>query len=524
MGLDTKVFVGDEREMYHRMAEWYKSPECEGLRVAWGPYPATQDALQSWPGFVAVTNAFLDDAEANASSGEVELEPVKSSGATKWGTVVWGTVVSAAEEGVITEQPSASEGHEGGRGSLEFLGLWKENNEKIDRLLPIRREGYAYYHWQDRDDFRHKLRVAFGKLVDELVRNKAPSGILATTEWTETGTEGNTTPYWGISWSASPNDESYQQLGLVSMQAEQHEMDSDSDMDWDSDVDSGIRFADFDGAINMFGIEEANAVYRVTLPSRGLDPEKWVGRPPPPAPEELYTGPRSDGLLSTDEVSGEYSAAVYHDRNTNFPWICNSMTVVPLGADTIETWHSGLLFFPMLTMWFTGPCAGGDAWTREPGTNAFVAPKYYGMTLNQTFSADGTVSNGFKKRPGSQKRTFQKVETRDLAGNWHGCSCSPFLPFWPLSCFWCISKKALNQDQYASTRIRCLLCLPIPYPCPCEAKTWTRKYANGHPTNGFYRDGAGDNSCGDPGDPNDTHWYRDPGCAAAGCFFAKKVG
>ena len=509
MGLVTKVFVGNEREMYHRMAEWYKSPECEGLRVAWGPYPATQGALQSWPGFVAVTNAFLDDAEANASSGEVELEPVKSSGATKWGTVVWGTVVSAAEEGVITEQPSASEGHEGGRGSLEFLGLWKENKEKIDRLLPIRREGYAYYHWQDRDDFRHKLRVAFGKLVDELVRNKAPSGILATTRWTKT----DGVAYWGISWSASPEDESYQQLGLVSMQAEQHE---------------STCFADFDGAINMFGIEEANAVYRVTLPSRGLDPEKWVGRPPPPAPEELYTGPRSDGLLSTDDVSGEYSAAVYHDRNTNFPWICNSMTVVPLGADTIETWHSGLLFFPMFTMWFTGPCAKGKVLTRNPdtnafGTNAFVAP-FDGMRLNQTFSADGTVSNGLKKRPGSQKRTFQKVETRDLAGNWSGCSCSPFLPFWPLSCFWCISKKALNQDQYASTRIRCLLCLPIPYPCPCEAKTWTRKYVNGHPTTGFQRDGAGDNSCGDPGDPNDTHWYRDPSCAAAGCFFAKKVG
>ena len=324
------------------MAEWYKSPECEGLRVAWGPYPATQDALQSWPGFVAVTNAFLDDAEANASSGEVELEPVKSSGATKWGTVVWGTVVSAAEEGVITEQPSASEGHEGGRGSLEFLGLWKENKEKIDRLLPIRREGYAYYHWQDRDDFRHKLRVAFSKLVDELVRNKAPSGILATTEWTETDTEGNTSPHWGISWSASPEDESYQQLGLVSMQAEQHEMDSDSDMDWDSDVDSGIRFADFDGAINMFGIEEANAVYRVTLPSRGLDPEKWVGRPPPPAPEELYTGPRSDGLLSTDEISGEYCVP----GCLSCAKIGCCMIVVPLGANTIETSTCGCCCFP----------------------------------------------------------------------------------------------------------------------------------------------------------------------------------
>ena len=65
MGLVTKVFVGNEREMYHRMAEWYKSPECEGLRVAWGPYPATQGALQSWPGFVAVTNAFLDSDAAD---------------------------------------------------------------------------------------------------------------------------------------------------------------------------------------------------------------------------------------------------------------------------------------------------------------------------------------------------------------------------------------------------------------------------------------------------------------------------
>ena len=231
MGLDTKVFVGNEREMYHRMAEWYKSPECEGLRVAWGPYPA-QGALQSWPGFVAVTNAFLDDAEANASSGEVELEPVKSSGATKWGTVVWGTVVSAAEEGVITEQPSASEGHEGGRGSLEFLGLWKECHG--DRLMPMEIKGYAWgQDWPKFDPFRHQLRIALGKLVDELVRNKEPSGILATTRWTETDTKGNTRPYWGISWSASPDDESYQQLGLVSMQAEQHEMDADWDMDWD---------------------------------------------------------------------------------------------------------------------------------------------------------------------------------------------------------------------------------------------------------------------------------------------------
>ena len=54
----------DEAKMYHRMAEWYDRPECDTLRAAWGAYPATPGALQSWPGFVAVTNAFLDDAEA----------------------------------------------------------------------------------------------------------------------------------------------------------------------------------------------------------------------------------------------------------------------------------------------------------------------------------------------------------------------------------------------------------------------------------------------------------------------------
>ena len=83
-------------------------------------------------------------------------------------------------------------------------------------------------------------------------------------------------------------------------------------------------------------------MYRVTLPSGGLDRGKWAGRPPPPAPEALYTGPRDDGLLSTGEISGEYDGI----------WCCvmclieylHSMTVVPLGADTIETWRTGCVF------------------------------------------------------------------------------------------------------------------------------------------------------------------------------------
>ena len=48
-------------EMHQRMAGWYNdAPEAAALRAAWGEYPGTSDALQAWPGFVQVTNAFLD--------------------------------------------------------------------------------------------------------------------------------------------------------------------------------------------------------------------------------------------------------------------------------------------------------------------------------------------------------------------------------------------------------------------------------------------------------------------------------
>ena len=149
-----------------------------------------------------------------------------------------------------------------------------------------------------------------------------------------------------------------------------------------------------------------------------------------------------------------------------------------------------------------GPFAGGDVRTRNPGTNAFG---------EMTFSADG--SGGFKRRPDSQKRAFQKVDARDLAGTWFGCCCCPFVPFWPLSHVFCTTKKALNEDQYEEKGLCCFLCLPIPV-----SGTRTRKYVNGHPTNGF--DGyTWDGTC----KPN-VHWYRDPGRAGGGLFFGKKAG
>ena len=220
-----------------------------------------------------------------------------------------------------------------------------------------------------------------------------------------------------------------------------------------------------------------------------------------------------DELLSTDEISGEYSAPGCVDVK-----ICNSMTVAPLGPDAIETWRTGCCFLPCFGS--LGPVAGGEVRTRKPGTNAFLNPQYTDPNSDlMKFSADGTAkveSGGYKKRPGSQKRAFQKVDARDLAGKWCGCLCGPFVPLWPLSCFYCTRKKALNEDQYAESGLACCLCLPCPI-----SETRTRKYVNGHATNGFT--GIGPRLSGRDGG-RDVHWHRDPGCAGGGIFFAKKVG
>jgi hypothetical protein len=465
---------------------------------------------------------------------EAEAEPV-----------VAGDVVADVME---REAPTAGGAGEA-VGSLEFIGLWKENNKKHKRLMPIKIDGGIWYGSESSDDYDLKVRVALGRLVDKLVRNKAPSGLLAISNWTQkvstrTG-EGNrerrvitTEQFWGISWSASADDERYQQLGLISMQAPLGD----------------IRFAGFDGVIGPGG-SWGIAVYRVTLPRGGLDRSKWAGRPPPLAPEDLYTGPRSDGLLSTGEISGEYSAACRCVGE--FPMICNSMTVVPLGADMIEIHSSGCAFFPPLLL--CGPGGGGKVKTRQPGTNVFgegvrewyaVGRSVGEMRRDMTFLADGTAKSeeeccGFKKRPTSQKRSFQKVETRDLAGTWCGCSCLPFVPLWPIllmegDLLSCTTKKVLNEDQYAESGCRSILCLPIPV---CDTRT--RLYMHGHVTNGFAKDGGIDwwcctllqhllcirhaRKCGG-GDFDDFDWYHDPSYTRKKkelvgiSFFAKKIG
>ena len=82
--------------------------------------------------------------------------------------------VSGVVVGVVTEQPGASEGLEG-RGSVEFLGRWNEKED--DRAMPIKHEAE-----RNRETM---VRVALGKLVDELVQTNASSGILAIGCWSE---------------------------------------------------------------------------------------------------------------------------------------------------------------------------------------------------------------------------------------------------------------------------------------------------------------------------------------------------
>ena len=140
----------------------------------------------------------------------------------------YGVVVGVTEQpapsgvvvGVLTEQPGASSGgaargvvdqtlamldglaDEGGRGSLESLGRW--NEKRSDRAMPIKLKAES--------NTENMVRVAFGKLVDELVQTNASSGILAISNWKEMRGPHEVTVS-EVSWSVSGT--SYQRHGSV---------------------------------------------------------------------------------------------------------------------------------------------------------------------------------------------------------------------------------------------------------------------------------------------------------------------
>ena len=173
-----------------------------------------------------------------------------------------------------------------------------------------------------------------------------------------------------------------------------------------------------------------------------------------------------------------------------------------------------------------GPMAEAAVLTRKPGTNKFGEETFWadGRVTDTETREDHTEVIQYRKRPHSQKQAFQKVETRDLAGTWCGCCCSPCIPLWPLSCFYWTTKKALDEDRYAESGLRCGLC---PWWSICS-ETYTRTYHDGgggrsYPTNGF---GLEDEiTCIEGGCcPIASTYYRNSGYAAGGGLFAKKCG
>ena len=107
--------------------------------------------------------------------------------------------VTGVVVGVVTEQPGPSSGvvdqtlamldglaDEGGGGSLEFLGRWKEKRD--DRAMPVKlradRRKDTFTAKIDADELM--VRKAFCKLIDKLVQTNATSGTFAISCWTET--------------------------------------------------------------------------------------------------------------------------------------------------------------------------------------------------------------------------------------------------------------------------------------------------------------------------------------------------
>ena len=251
---------------------------------------------------------------------------------------------------------------------------------------------------------------------------------------------------------------------------------------------------------------------------------KGKNRPPSPAPADLLPG--YDGLLRTDDISGDY-------RGSCFGSLCTSMIVVPLGADWIEARKSYWFCLPPLCV---GPYGDGDVWIRNPDTNAFHRNGHGTKDESDvvTFSADGTAAAKFcfqnlsyQKKAVSQKRTFQKVDTGDLAGTWCSCMYYPVVPlfFCTTGCL-CTTKKALDEDRYEESGCGCSLVPPfivLPRrddPGRAGPYTRTRFYANGHPTNGFY---AGIFSPPES-QQNFIRWYSDASYGSGGMgHFTKKL-
>ena len=63
------------QDVHGRMIDWYEAPAQAALRRRWGPFPTRPEELEAWPGFVAVTNAFMDVSTGPAVPSAPPLPP-----------------------------------------------------------------------------------------------------------------------------------------------------------------------------------------------------------------------------------------------------------------------------------------------------------------------------------------------------------------------------------------------------------------------------------------------------------------
>jgi len=62
-------------EAHGRMVSWYEAPAQAALRQQWGSFPTRPEELEGWPGFVRVTNAFMDACDGTASTEVLPAMP-----------------------------------------------------------------------------------------------------------------------------------------------------------------------------------------------------------------------------------------------------------------------------------------------------------------------------------------------------------------------------------------------------------------------------------------------------------------
>ena len=68
-GTEKPPTPGDQanklREVHDQIARWYQAPQQAALHQMFGPFPPP-DRFEAWPGFVPVTNAFMDAEDGTA--------------------------------------------------------------------------------------------------------------------------------------------------------------------------------------------------------------------------------------------------------------------------------------------------------------------------------------------------------------------------------------------------------------------------------------------------------------------------